>query len=275
MSAPLPCGVFWFLHIGKTGGTTVHYFLRSTAKQGKWTFVDLWSDPCDPLLASPNMTEWGRSPTWQPAARELGKRRPFLLVHQHHCSPGMGAALLPQLQQLKHEMGLRGCSLALGTVLRDPVSRVLSSEQFNAIPRAKLRRHVTFPANTNEQAKYLVHGFWGTQTFALRQELARPRHAAILRSRALQTLSAFELVGRTDRLASFVASLARLLGVAPPDTLPRMFGETYIRNGMEWKRDRFGNFYRPFELTEGSRSWIRQHNLADEWLWKQTMPRFV
>ena len=77
------------------------------------------SSPCDPKLAAPNMSAWLKSEPWRRVADgELQLDRPRLMVHQHSCSPGMSAHLLPQLQSLNATLKQRSngrCRLVLAT----------------------------------------------------------------------------------------------------------------------------------------------------------------
>lgn len=121
-SAQLECGVLWFLHVCKTGGTTVKDFLKHDVGRSDgsgWRFVNLMSSPCDPTLAAHNMSDWMKSERWRVADGELRREQPRLIIHQHSCSPGMGAHLLPQLQALNATLRRRSggrCRLALATV---------------------------------------------------------------------------------------------------------------------------------------------------------------
>ena len=129
------------------------------ANGSPWTYVDLYHYPdCDPLLASPNMSDWNRSPAWQRAVKELSKPKPRLLVHQHHCSPGLGTYLLPQLNELKREISQRNCSLVLATVLREPVSRFVSQIHFNRVPYSQVRGYAEQLSDV--QVKYIMFGHW-------------------------------------------------------------------------------------------------------------------
>ena len=109
-SEPGFCGALWFLHIPKTGGDSVRYFLQDAAlrahrdkSKSAYKFVDLfdWKDcekryrygvvsegPMAQTFRNSSMSEWSASPVWQEAEAELTqKMRPRLVVHQRPSVP--------------------------------------------------------------------------------------------------------------------------------------------------------------------------------------------
>ena len=249
------CGVFWFLHIPKTGGDSVKRLLgdMATAKGSKWTFVNLYHNPCDPLLASPNISEWNRSAAWHRAAAELRKPKPRLLVHQHHCSPGLGTYLLPQLKELERELSQRNCSLVLATVLREPVSRVVSSVYFNEVPYSDVRSFVE--RRSDLQVKYIMFGHPNKWPPSVALGQATPE----LGGEAAAALSSFQLIGTTENLTSFAARMQNVIG---------------LRNVVGLRHEH-SNIPHRFNLTEKDLLWMRWHSMADEWLWNRMLHRYV
>ena len=78
-SEPEFCGALWFLHIPKTGGDSVRYFLEDAALRANrdkspsaYKFVDLydWKDCEKPeglmskTFRSPSMSDWSSVPKW-------------------------------------------------------------------------------------------------------------------------------------------------------------------------------------------------------------------
>ena len=127
----------------------------SRSERNDWRLVNLMSSPCDPKLAAQNMSDWMQSERWRVADEELRRERPKLMIHQHSCSPGMGAHLLPQLQALNATLQRRSggrCRLALATVLRRPADMLESAIFFIATsidlrPRAS---HAPVPHATSD-----------------------------------------------------------------------------------------------------------------------------
>ena len=261
---PMACGVFWFLHIGKTGGGEVKRFLgqvaaRKNASGASWTFVDLFSSPrgdpplasprmatgnssarwrpamCDPPLASPSMTAWNSSATWRPAHIELQSPRPRLLVHQHHCSPGLGAHLLPQLLRLRSELESRGCQLYLATVLREPAALAVSSARYNQM-RSNTRGDMSAANNSvDEQIKYVELGFKILRRRSGEFSSSVPATPQLLED-AARTLSAFDLVGRTENLTSFIDDTARIIGVQPPRSFPHVHSTANLTHSYDFTK---------------------------------------
>ena len=221
---------------------------------------------------------------------ELRRERPKKMIHQHSCSPGMGAHLLPQLQALNATLQRRSggrCRVALTTVLRRPADLLKSSIFFNGVPPDAMRDFVTTRADY--QIKYLQHGGpiarWPA---TIKATPATPE----LRRAATATLSHFELVGRTEDLGAFVTRLAGLLGVTPPgggggggvggsgnattsgDGAPAnavaLGAEAEATGPMLGHAHSDARKNRAYELSADDRFWMHQHLVADEWLYGRT-----
>jgi len=184
---------------------------------------------------------------WRPAHIDLQSPRPRLLVHQHHCSPGLGAHLLPQLLRLRSELESRGCQLYLATVLREPAARAVSQARYNEM-RFNTRGDMS-AANysVDEQIKYVELGF-KTQRRSGEFSSSVPATPQLLED-AARTLSAFDLVGRTENLASFIDDTARIIGVQPPRSFPHVHSTA--------------NLTHSYDFTEADMATLRARNALD------------
>ena len=272
-SEPGFCGALWFLHIPKTGGDSVRYFLQDAAlrahrdkSKSAYKFVDLfdWKDcekryrygvmsegPMAQTFRNASMSEWTGSPMWAEAEAELTqKMRPRLVVHQHHCSVGLGSALIPQLQEL--DTWLRqaghGCRVRIATVLRKPVAHLESSIHFNKVKRKNVADFIRH--HSNSQAKYLLYGDnWSPYMESIGAPEASPPG---LEANATSALNGVELLGTTEELPAFTARLAKLLEVPVP-TLKHVHGNTTHN----------------FELTDEDRSLMFKHSDVDRLLYER------
>ena len=257
-AAALPCGVLWFLHIPKTGGTSVKEFLRSVAARTQWTFVELQEH--GPLSAE----TWIRTTIHAARTRDANATTPRFLVHQHGESPGLGSALLPDLlRRLNNTLRLedlaaQGCRLALTAVLREPIARTTSSLYFNGVGRHEVRAFVA--DQSDRQAKFIMNGVQHPSACTwVHNNTKRPctstNHTLLaspeLVHQAYATLASFDLVGRFERFDAFIAELARMLRYSWESAVPHMLK----------------HHKRPFNLSRDDQFWIAQHNVGDAWLY--------
>ena len=272
--SPLQCGLVWFLHVSKSGGTTVANYLGRVAPQNGWKFVNLWTSDdelrsgwrtgtfADSVLR--NASTWTQSEQWRPAAEELQRARPRVVVHQHHGSPGLGQSLLQPLQGLKRGLRAKGCDLLLATVLREPGAHMRSMLFYIGVPAAALR---PFVANLSDyQAKYIMHGHefgWPAPftpwVVGSRAATATPA----LLQKASAALEHFDLVGRTDELQSFLAALTQRLAGWP--ALDR------VRHDNAVKKDLAQNI---FDVSTSDMRFICKHSAGDAVLyWRNCATR--
>ena len=266
-SGELKCGVLWFLHIPKTGGSTTEKYLYTRTRPAlpgrRWLMADLYSYPhCHPALANTSMDGWGAAPVWADALVELARPEPRLVVHQHHCSPGL-VGLIPQLQQLNATLRAKGCGLYLATIVRDPVLLAESRAhfvkttvaQYEAIHRTRSRGvcpQETWSVNTVS----LYMRFGGVNLYSSPNNIAN-RCSEVTFERLLQVKAAlelFDLVYTTATLGPFLSRLSTLTG----DTTP-------LRNVPHMH----SNISHAFELTEADKHDIATLTAADRMLYNR------
>ena len=270
-SEPEFCGALWFLHIPKTGGDSVRYFLQDAAlrahrdkSKSAYKFVDLfdWKDcekryrygvmsegPMAQTFRNASMSKWSASPMWAEAETELTqKMRPRLVVHQHHCSVGLGTALMPQLQQL--DAWLRqaghGCGVRIATVVRKPVAHLESSIYYNKVGRGDVANFIR--QHSNSQAKYLMYGDRWSE-YMKSKGLGGD---GTLEGNATSALNGVEILGSTEELSTFTERIAKLLEVPVP-TLQHVHGNTTHE----------------FELTDEDRSLMYRLSNIDRLLYER------
>ena len=127
---PMKCGVLWFLHVPKTGGSTMASYFKQRARNHKlhgWKFVDMWQDSSTIEDARPGgpiyWGGWNKTAKWRSVLSELEADTPKLLVHAHHNMPGLGSRYFATevLAPLALKLANKGCELRFATVLRDAV----------------------------------------------------------------------------------------------------------------------------------------------------------
>ena len=204
-------------------------------------------------------------------------------MHQHHCSVGLGTALLPQLQRLDAWLRAagRGCRVRIATVVRKPVAHLESSIYYNNVKRKDVSDFVK--QHSNSQAKYLLYGDdWRQYMESIGAPEASPPG---LEENATSALNGVEILGTTEELPAFTARLAKLLEVPVP-TLEHVRC-AHVAGGVERRlaggpcvgsqhgpllvcaAQVHSNTNHSFELTDADRSLMYQHSEVDRLLYRR------
>jgi len=235
---PMKCGALAFLHIGKTGGTTIADHLKTHAAAGNYSYFSLYNvsgpdhsevdlsrdaymndaylDPSNLSSPAPRFEEWSE---WQALSRALDGAQPRVAFQMHHGMPGLaqpGNLLETHLLPMKERLRAKGCDLTLVTVLRDGPSRALSDLAY-ARWMGWVSRNASattwsdyFKSKANHETNYLVRGFLSGHD---REEYSDPDSERAILPEARRALSAMDFVGRTEELDAFVSRLNVLLGL--------------------------------------------------------------
>ena len=264
------CGVLWFLHIGKTGGSTVADFLKEASQNtAGWRFVDFWGKAAKP--------HWNQSTGWRRIQQDLGaSAAPRLAVHHHHGVPGVLAPELDAwLAHVRLQLEARGCALVVATVLREPASRALSHAAYDRATPPELCGHARDTSDTQWRSLLAT---WGCDQAHVGPCVAFGRgddpgpslpQRLALATRALggggeggggsgraaeqggswprRLADAFDLVGATHELARFLALLRGLIGYG---------GATKAAVNPTADCDKY-------EPSPEQLWWVREHNQVD------------
>ena len=226
---PLDCGLLYYLHVPKTGGTTVKHHLRGLEPQG-WQLLSLqWpqkdKNPTERQRWLDDPEHWKTSEGWQKLRHAIAtEERPKLVMVAHHGAPGLAYMVEHELPKLACELKARGCGVAVTTMLREPVARAVSAALFNSVKSGDGLSEAYWTENRTEveqdlisraelQTRYLLAGHpdqWPATWHALSPAAA----AAGLAEQAQRALSFVRIVGATARLDAFLEATDALLGVA-------------------------------------------------------------
>lgn len=184
---PFQCGLLWFLHIGKTGGTTVTSHFREMAVRSNATFLHLysadhlrrWSDWNSSAAAAdaPSVCEARDcgafccieriASQWEAVATILRDHpSPRVIVVQHHSSAGFGEWIVDGLlAPLRESLASRSCDVRTATVLRHPTDYVTSRLSYSlrgwmeGKNAAEVKRSGLAPTNADEAARALLTSY--------------------------------------------------------------------------------------------------------------------
>ena len=125
--APMKCGVLWYLHVPKTGGTTVMHHFHDNHERYNWRYANLWKLQIPPREKGPpgspyHWAAWNHSKKWTDVVlKEIAEPQPRLIVHAHHNMPGLDDPYMWNgvLMPMKRSLEAKGCELRLATALRD------------------------------------------------------------------------------------------------------------------------------------------------------------
>ena len=219
-SDPMVCGVLYFVHIPKTGGTTINDRLRGLG----WAFNRLyWGDEeegDDPNAWLKDQDAWKKSDGWQWLLQMIdSEEHPKIVLEAHHGAPGLEYMVEHELKEVACKLKERGCQVRVVTMMRKPVDRIISSLIFNN------EEGQVFPEDdvalgelrylAEEQPRYLLSGHHDTWP---KYWLKYPDKNSIdwdLVRRVQHALSYAAIVGNTRQLDEFVAQVYNLLGVEP------------------------------------------------------------
>ena len=138
---PMKCGVLWYLHIPKTGGTTIMHHFHDLHERYNWQYANMWKLQVPPNEKGPpgspyHWAAWNTTKKWTNVVLpELAQPQPRLIVHAHHNMPGLGDPYMfnQVLMPMKKSLEAKGCELRLATALREPVAEVVSLMLFRQV----------------------------------------------------------------------------------------------------------------------------------------------
>ena len=229
------CGMVWFTHIPKTGGTSVREYLEKGAKLNDWEFHDsLFLQ----YVGHPNLPifMWDSSDRWSEIETALRAEAPRVIVHHHDGMPGLGNERLRVfLNQTRHSLEAKGCSLTLATMLRSPVARFVSDVNFHGLSFGDNETRAYAEQLQDMQLRYLLlnsHHYTAEDAtlpmpeaekrcnpikVALRKASGLPsfsqcRVPPLQEERARAALDLYDLVGNSAEVGDFTDALSDAAG---------------------------------------------------------------
>ena len=191
----VPCGVIAFLHIPKTGGSSVtrHLQQHSLGVQG-WSHTTITT-----------------THTWSKVLERIRRQhgRPKLVVIQHVEAPVAWADPILQrnvIGPLSCLLRAQGCRLIRTTVLRNASERATSAAFYNRIVSTQYSDWI------GEHATDGIISFLLYNRMRHRIQNQTMRVTRVELRRAQLSLAEFDAIGRTEELDTFIDHLDALLG---------------------------------------------------------------
>jgi len=209
---PMKCGALIFLHLGKTGGTSVVNLLEQASAISNHTYCNVWHKH--------NATyDYSADEDWQALLKAASSDEPQIVAQLHHGVPGLGCYFWEhELAPLQEKLEAKGCELRLTTVLRNATARAVSAMNFhNQLGARELPGTPCEKANSsaNNQAKTLVEGNCGSLRCPARPTACEAFSEEGLLQMAQRMLSKMFLVGQTEDLQSYADRLLQVMSLKP------------------------------------------------------------
>ena len=127
----MQCGLLWYTHVSKTGGTSVQVMLQDAAGAAGWSFHDTllltfpdfdaadWPVPAERQHeVGVRDSAWEASPGWRSILHDLSQPYPRVVVHHHDGMPGLhNEGLRRFLSRTRTALASQGCELRMATAL--------------------------------------------------------------------------------------------------------------------------------------------------------------
>ena len=205
---PMQCGVLWFVHISKNGGSTTWDYLKRNAASNHWKTAEIGAPAF--ALGGPKQWKWNESDGWRDAQLEMRQKEPKLIVHWNARAEGSGYMMRNHLPQVACEMQAKGCDFQMATMLRDPVDHVTSEMGNQKMTPSVLQSHVsTF---SNSQVKSLL--FNDAENWPSAYKHGDANADIQLIAPASSMIKDFAIVGQTEAMGPALKALQQTLGFA-------------------------------------------------------------
>merc|ERR1740117_2020646 len=240
------CGMLWFTHPPRTGGSSAWSVLERKAKRMGWHTHD--SIDMDSPGPHRNATwSWKRSKAWGSLLGHLDVAAPTLLLHHRQGMPGLSNLQLRAfLSRTKVSLEAKGCTLVLATLMRAPLSRALSEAgTHNFVDEEEVRAYSL--VRHDVQTRHLVSQQPKPKAYCDPEHLATSRYRQTHHrlappwcyqrevaplAQAAANLALYDLVGSRDELPAFLAATSAALGWHTNLGKVPLLEETQIRRGV-------------------------------------------
>ena len=239
------CGVLWFLHVPKTGGSSVNRILKNVCTHQ--IDVGCWNWQSSKCLRY----------NWQSILPELKeaisnrKKGEINCFRHHHNGPFM-VDIIHHIDAWRKTANQNGCQFVLATMFREPIKRLLSEIEYN-MPRTFVSQHVHSPANinvtmfmekhSNAQIRYFLFNHWRRIT-AYQGQTSRNGLPIVLNLHdrndvpwvdiALNLTKHFDIIGFLDNMTQFINSISDRFKVAKQKVLVENKSKKYPALEAKW-----------------------------------------
>jgi hypothetical protein len=265
------CGLYYFYHVGKVGGTSVKtwmWLLQKDNPRNITSYFDFWHK------------ETYGDYDWRVELNEIedaiysGKMtvgdKTWLSVHHHHGSPGL-RYMMPSLRDWRTNLRSQGCDLILTTVLREPFSRARSIVRYkDDIHREDFEAFFESGQNNREEGvvnyllfnKDMVHepSAYSSEYFPGGPKQDEVTTGAI--DEVVDYLKEFDIVGQTTKLDSFIALSEKVTGWSELKHMEDIKGKTLKDNKSDPPK---------FNITAEMQTFMAPYLQSDLSLWKRVI----